>query len=201
VKNLSAGPALWVAGAAVGAAALWLGKRRFTQVSASHGELAGSDNDNAGEPEGPESTELPIGRSADPEIDGALSHPMLAIDDTSGASLFGEPEPAPHLQYREPPLDEIWNAVPGLSEGEQTEGYDAVTPEDLGAVWLERATQTTHEHRPHASDPSDIPNIEELAVSESSLSSSLPPDEQEDDDDEIRDDDLDDPFAEHRSHR
>lgn len=197
MKNLSASPALWVAGAAVGAAALWLGKRHFSQVSASHGELA--DNDNAGE--GPESAELPIGRSADPEIDSALSHPLLAIDDTSGASLFGEPEPTRELEYREPPLDEIWNALPGLSEGEQTEGYDAVTPEDLGTVWLERATQTTHEHRPHASDPNDIPNLEDLAVSEGSLSSSQPLDEQDQDDDEIRDDELDGPFPEHRSHR
>lgn len=200
MKTSAATPALWVAGAAVGAAALWLGKRHFSQVSASHGELLGQDS---GEPDGPDSAELPIGHSADPEIDGALTHHRLAIDSTSGASFFGEPEPPPELHYREPPLDDLWNALPGMSEGEQTEGYDAVTPEDLGAVWLERATQTTHEHRPHASDPSDIPNIEDLAVSEGSRQASMSPDEvEDDDDDEIRDDELDtDPFPELRSHR
>ena len=191
-------PALWVAGAAVGAAALWLGKRHFSQVSASHGELAGQES---GEPEGPDSAELPIGSSADPEIDSSLSHPRLAIDATSGASLFGEPEPSPPRNFQEGSLDDIWNALPGMSEGEQTEGYDAVTPEDLGAVWLERATQTTHEHRPHASDPSDIPDLDALAVSESSLASTHAPDE-DDEDEEIRDDELDtDPFPEHRSQR
>lgn len=196
MKTTATTPAFWVAGAAVGAAALWLGKRHFSQVSASHGELADQD---AGESEGPESAELPIGNSADPELDGSLSHTRLAIDATSGASLFGEPEPSPLRHFQEQSLDDIWNALPGMSEGEQTEGYDAVTPEDLGAVWLERATQTTHEHRPHASDPSDVPDLEALAVSEGSLSATHSPDE---DDDEIRDDELDtDPFPEHRSHR
>jgi hypothetical protein len=155
----------------------------------------------SGESEGPDSAELPIGSSADPEIDGALTHHRLAIDSTSGASFFGEPEPPPELHYRELPLDDLWNALPGMSEGEQTEGYDAVTPEDLGAVWLERATQTTHEHRPHASDPSDIPNIEDLAVSEGSRHASMSLDEDQDED-EIRDDELDtDPFPDLRSHR
>lgn len=197
MKNSAASPALLVAGAAaVGAAALWLGKRHFSQVSASHGEI----EDGAEERE---SGELPIGRSADPEIDAALLHPTLAVDTTSGASLFGEPEPPPSLHYREPPLDEIWDALPGIAEGEQTEGYDAVTPEDLGAVWLERATQTTHDHRPHASDPSDVPDLEGLTISESSLFSARAGDYGDDadqlvldepltdDDDEIADDDLD----------
>jgi hypothetical protein len=212
VKSSSTTPALWVAGAAVGAAALWLGKRhidqasankravddrnRFNSVAASHGEIVGDD----GSAEGRESTELPVGRSADPDIDGSLSHRMLAIDETSGSSLFSEPEPPPEPSYREMPLDDLWNALPGMSEGEQTEGYDAVTPEELGSVWLERATQTTHEYRPHASDPNDVPELEALAVSESSLSAALSPDDE--DDDEIRDDDLDtDPFPEHRSRR
>ena len=184
----SAKPALLVAsgaavGAAVGAAAAWLGKRRSAPVRASASQRQLDDTD---EPDGFESAELPIGHSADPEIDGSLSHGMLAIDATSGASLFGVPEPEPRLHHLEPALDEVWNALPGMSEGEQTEGYDAVTPEDLGAVWLERATQTTHEHRPHANDPNEIPNLEDLAIS-------VQNDEEndEEDEDEIQDDDLD----------
>jgi hypothetical protein len=207
VKNTATRPALWVAGAAVGAAALWLGKRHFSQVSASHGVISDeSDELEAGATER-ESGELPVGRSADPEIDAALLHPTLAVDTTSGASLFGEPEPPPSLHYREPALDEIWDAMPGIAEGEQTEGYDAVTPEDLGAVWLERATQTTHEDRPHVSDPADVPALEALSVSEASLASALALDELEADegleldeplradsgDDEIADDELGEP--------
>jgi hypothetical protein len=192
-----------VAGAAAGAvaagalAASWLGKRRSKGSEADHealrrdlaadttveqhrsfdyGALDDGPRDDGALVDGaaeadelsrdPESLELPIGRSADPEIDGRLTH--------TDASL-----------------DEIWNALPGFAEGEQTEGYDAVTPEDLGAVWLERATQTTHDHLPHASDPMDTPSPEGLTISEASMASSL--DEEEADfDDAAEDEDEDD---------
>jgi hypothetical protein len=198
-----------VAGAAAGAvaagalAASWLGKRRSkggeadpealrrdlatdTTVeqhrSFDYGALDDGPRDDGALDDGgtetdeasgdPESLELPIGRSADPEIDGRLTH--------TDASL-----------------DEIWNALPGFAEGEQTEGYDAVTPEDLGAVWLERATQTTHEHLPHASDPMDTPSLEGLTISEASMASSqLLEEEDEDFDDEAEAEDEDEDEAE-----
>ena len=157
--------ALIAAGAAAGAvAATWLGKRRLHAVT----------NENA-ERHDPESVELPIGHSADPEIEDALTG-----DVDSRAAPTDEA------------LDEIWNSLPGFAEGEQTEGYDAVTPEDLGTVWLERATQTTHEHLPHASDPSDTPALESLAISEASIASSHALDDDakdEADEDEYDDDD------------
>jgi hypothetical protein len=84
-------------------------------------------------------------------------------------------------------LDEVWNSLPGIAEGEQSEGYDAVSPEDLGSVWLERATQTTHEARPHGSDPSDIPDVESLLVSEATITSAQMLGEDDDEDADERD--------------
>ena len=138
----------------------------------------------------PDSVELPIGRSADPAIDRALSRTRSAYDETSGGALLTEDEPRRHDAFRDQSLDEVWNAMPGFAEGEQSEGYDAVTPEDLGAVWLERATQTTHEANPHASDPNEVPALDQLAVRHDE---ELDDDDDElDDDDEIAEDELDD---------
>jgi hypothetical protein len=147
--------ALLLAGAAVGAAAAWVGKRRQSDFR----ELVSEDLIEA---DGPE---LPIGRSADPELDGVLQHTGHKHDETSGAALLAEHEQT-SPRFDRDPLDDIWNATPGFAEGEQTEGYDAVTPEDLGSVWLSRATQTTHEERPHANDPADLPDLEDLAIQE-----------------------------------
>jgi hypothetical protein len=205
---------LVVAGAAVAAsaAAAWLGSKRLRTASPT--KRAGSALRPVGDPDPSydrlierDSEELPIGHSADPEIDHVLLHSERE-DETSGASLFGEPEQPPRRGRDDLALDEIWNATPGFAEGEQTEGYDAVSPEDWGAVWLERATQTTHEDRPHPSDPNDMPGIEDLAISEASRISSLPSDERDtldladadtDAEEEIRDDDLDlEPPGPHR---
>lgn len=140
--------------------------------------------------------ELPIGRSADPAIDEALSRTRSAHDETSGGSLLTDDEPRSQHAFRDLSLDEVWNATPGFAEGEQSEGYDAVTPEDLGAVWLERATQTTHESNPHASDPNEMPALDQLAVrhdqelDEDEDEDELDEDEDEDED-EIAEDDLD----------
>jgi len=134
--------------------------------------------------------ELPVGRSADPEIDDSIPSKRLPRDDTSGSRWRGEDEPPSEAPRSEAGLDEIWNALPGFAEGEQTEGYDAVAPEDLGTVWLERATQTTHEERPHASDPNDIPGLSELLVSDETLPSSRAG-EVDIDEDEIDEDELD----------
>jgi hypothetical protein len=137
-----------------------------------------------------DSAELPIGRSADPDIDMSLSHDARQ-DETSGASLLTEPtsdEPAPRSADIDLALDDVWSSTPGIAEPEQSEGYDAVLPEDLGTVWIQRATQTTHEERPHASDATETPRLEDL-ISQASLESSRALDD--DDDDEIADDDLD----------
>jgi hypothetical protein len=185
VRNRATQSAWLVAGAAAGAAAAWLGKRRLSVVS----------NPTDAELIEPESAELPIGRSADPEIDGALSRKLLPQDQTSGAALLTEPEPFLDESTTDASLDEVWSSLPGFAEGEQTEGYDAVRPEQLGSVWLERATQTTHEHRPHGSDPNEVPDVTELFVSEATLASSHFDEEEskedEDEDEEIRDDELD----------
>ncbi|MDF3070130.1 MAG: hypothetical protein K0R38_5731 [Polyangiaceae bacterium] len=179
-----------MAGAAAGlAAASWLKRRQLVDVSTGSDELVE-----------PESAELPIGRSADPNIDDALSRRLLPQDETSGAALLASNEPFANEAPTDASLDEVWNSLPGIAEGEQSEGYDAVAPEDLGAVWLERATETTHEARPHGSDPNEIPNVEELLVSEATLASAQMPDaaldeeeeDDEDEDDEEEEDDEDD---------
>lgn len=167
----------------MGAAAVtWLGKRRLTSVSAHEPELIE-----------PESAELPIGRSADPEIDGSLSRSSLPQDETSGGALLAKREPFADESTSDASLDEVWNSLPGIAQGEQSEGYDAVAPEGLGALWLQRATQTTHEDRPHGSDPNDVPELENLLVSEATLAWSHADDDGQDEaaEDEIADDDLD----------
>lgn len=211
--------ALVVAGAAAGvaAAATWLGKRRPVPSPSSGvtepGEaVADSRRTDIRELSGqgprlPEtwdfaegrdfdtlierdSAELPIGRSADPDIDMSLSHDARQ-NETSGASLLTDldkDEPAPRSGDIDLALDDVWSSTPGIAEPEQSEGYDAVLPEDLGSVWIQRATQTTHDERPHASDPSDTPRLEDL-ISQASLESSRALDE-EDDEDEINDDEL-----------
>jgi hypothetical protein len=137
----------------------------------------------------PESAELPIGRSADPEIDGSLSRSSLPQDETSGGALHTQSEPFADESTSDASLDEVWNSLPGIAQGEQSEGYDAVAPEGLGALWLQRATQTTHEDRPHGSDPNDMPEPEGLLVSQATLDWSHRADE--DEDEEIADDELD----------
>lgn len=210
-----------VAGVAAGAAAAasWLGKKKAPSLRA-----VGSDGEALGEPSRaglasaryseirdlspvdtsresmiePESAELPIGRSADPDIDAALSR-RRHQDDTTGGALFADPERGGRRSDVDLSLDDIWSSTPGIAEPEQSEGYDAVLPEDLGAVWIERATQTTHEHRPRVSDSSDIPELEEL-VSQASYAASHSRDEgddfsvdddDEDEDEVISDDELD----------
>ncbi len=175
MTNRTTQSALLAVGAAAGAAAAatWLSRRRLTAVNTSSDERIE-----------PESAELPVGRSADPDVDGSLSRRLLPQDDTSGGALFAEREPASVDELRSESLDDIWNA-PGIDEGERGEGYDAVNPESLGAVWLERATQTTHDARRDGSDPMELPELDALTVSEATLGTSgLVGDEGEDDIDE-----------------
>jgi hypothetical protein len=166
VKNRKTQSALLMAGAAAGAVAATLfTKRRLRAVPPPTPEPRGLVE--------PESAELPLGASADPDIDHTLSRSHLPQDATSGGALLGDLETR---SEREPTdaLDEVWNSAP---DAEQTEGYDAVEPENLGAVWLERATQTTHDERAHVSDPNEIPNLEALTMSEGSVMSARAPDE------------------------
>jgi hypothetical protein len=219
-----------VAGVAAGAAAAasWFGKKKTPALRAVGGADAPSERKQPGLSSAryseirdlspgdtsresmiePESAELPIGRSADPDIDWALSHSRLR-DDTTGGALLTEPETRERRSDVDLSLDDVWSSTPGIAEPEQSEGYDAVLPEDLGAVWIERATQTTHEHRPHASDPSDTPQLEDL-VSQSTYTASRSRDEGDDfsvdvddEQDVIGDDELDDadPTEKYRSER
>jgi hypothetical protein len=180
VPNRTMKSALMMAGAAAGvaAAATWLGKkqRHLAAVETPRERLIE-----------PESTELPVGHSADPDIEYAMPRSRQPQNDTSGASLLTEDDEAPRSRDIETGLDDIWSSTPGIAEPEQSEGYDAVIPEDMGAVWIARATQTTHEDRPHASDSADIPRLEDL-VSQSTIEAALP---DEEDEDVISDDELD----------
>jgi hypothetical protein len=196
--------ALMVVGAAAGvaAAASWLGKKRHLKAVAAPRQGVDTRHEELSPPREsyfsfresmvePESVELPLGRSADPAIDGSLSH-GLSRDETSGGSLLAEHEhePAPRSADIDLALDDIWSSTPGIAEPEQSEGYDAVLPEDLGTVWIQRATQTTHDERPHASDSNEVPQLEDL-ISQASLTSAAGALEDEDEDDEIAEDDLD----------
>jgi hypothetical protein len=191
VKSRKTQSALLVAGAAAGAvAATLISKRRERAVPTQSYTSELAERSQLVEPE---SAELPIGASADPDIDHSLSRSYLPQDATSGSALLGDVEPRGELLATDASLDDVWNAMPGLVGGEQTEGYDAVQPEDLGAVWLERATQTTHEDRPHASDPFDVPNLDALTVSEGSRLSARALDDDEIEDEAIADDELGEP--------
>jgi len=150
------------AAAGVAAAATWINKRRLSVVNTSSDALIE-----------PESAELPIGRSADPEVDEALSRTRLPQEETTGATLQAERQPFVDEPLSDGSLDDIWNAGARVDEaGAESEDYDAVNPESLGGVWLERATQTTHGNRAHGSDPSDLAELETVSVSESTLASS-----------------------------
>jgi hypothetical protein len=132
-----------------------------------------------------ERPELPIGRSADPAIDDELRSPG-ELDETSGAALFPEPESDRPIS-EDISLEQIWDAAPRNEEERPAEGYDAVTPEDLGSVWLERATQTAREERAYSSDPADPAALDDLMISEATRASALPLDEDVEMEDENKD--------------
>jgi hypothetical protein len=221
VRNRTTQSALLVAGAAVGAAAAtaWVGTRRdparrksssdqrssriplparATAAASSTPRAPGSNSyiaelvsEDLIEADGPE---LPIGRSADPDIDYALQPSRPRQEETSGSALLAHSQGTRSLSEslsldESGSLDEIWDATPSLSSGDQGEGYDAVSPEDLGSVWLQRATQTTHEARPDSSDPADLPELEGFLVGEATLAAALPAD---DDDGEEKDESRED---------
>jgi hypothetical protein len=171
-------------GAAAGvAAAAWLNRRRLSVVNTSDDELIE-----------PESAELPLGRSADPQVDRPLSRARLPQDDTSGGALLAERAPFADEASADHSLDEIWNAPDGSDALDESERYDAVNPESLGSVWLERATQTTHGARAPGNDLGDLLELEGMTISEASLTSAgVIEDERELDEDEIDEDALGEP--------
>lgn len=191
MKNRKTQSVLLLAGAAAGAAAAasWFNRRRLTLVESAPEALVE-----------PESAELPIGRSADLEIDGPLSRRLLPQDDTSGGTLRGEAVGV-DAPLSESSLDDIWSSLPESSAGVLDGRYDAVSPEDLGATWLERATQMSDEMKPHGAQGA-APGLENSLVSEATLADShffegdgehAADDEEDeiDDDEEIRDSELD----------
>jgi hypothetical protein len=142
----------------------------------------------------PDSAEPPLDRSPDPELDHALSRKLLPRDETSGATLQLERTPSGRDSLSDASLDEVWSSLPGIAEGGQSEGYDAVSPEDLGSVWLERATQTAHDGRPRASDSRELPALEDLLVSQATLSAFHPAgDDELDGDEQAEEDEIDEP--------
>lgn len=193
MKHRTTQSALLVAGAAAGVAALaWVGRRRPTGPAAP--KAAGHDDEQTAVRRRPqpsqrdpgadgfvelasedlieaERPELPIGRSADPAIDDELLF-TGERDATSGA-LFSEPEPDRPVS-EDISLEQIWDAAPRTEKEPPTEGYDAVAPEDLGSVWLERATETAREDRLYTSDPAEPAALDELMVSEATRASALP---------------------------
>jgi hypothetical protein len=205
VKHRTTQSALLVAGAAAGVAALaWVGKRRYLAAAPPSTAIdqdaqPNQDDEQTAVRRRPQPSqldrgsddylalieddlleadrrELPLGRSADPAIDDEL-RPSGGGDETSGAALFSEPEPDRPISD-DISLDQIWDAPPRSEADALAEGYDAVTPEDLGSVWLERATQTTHEER-YMSDPSDPATLDELMISEATRASARPLDAEE----------------------
>ncbi len=150
----------------------------------------------------PDAAELPLGRSADPVIDASLSRSRLPQDETSGATLLGDAEEPRSLSEVDLALGDVWSSSP--DEAPRSEGYDAVSPEDLGAVWIERATQTSSEHRSHASPAEDLSPLADL-MSQGSRDSARAADDRDEDlldeealqdeapsaEEEIADDDLD----------
>jgi hypothetical protein len=163
--------AFLLAGAAAAVTAAWLGRRHLSLVRGGR-SAAQTPPAPPSEPlplvESP-SAELPLGRSADPDIDRELSRKLLPQDETSGASLLGDT--APESTPAESSLDDVWKAIPDLAEPEQTEGYDAVAPEDLGTVWLTRATETETPTDAARAESQLSSELEGSLISEGSISS------------------------------
>jgi hypothetical protein len=126
--------------AAAGVAAAWFGRRHLRLVR--------------GESESPVS-QLPDSAPRLSELRHAV--PRLAE--------FRETEP--HIV--DPRVESLRAPLPlQIGEPEQTEGYDAVDPEALGSVWLERATQTADEPQLSIIDGSLAPQVEDFLMSDAS---------------------------------
>lgn len=134
--------------AAAGVAAAWLGRRHLRLVRADS-EPVSELPDSA-----PRLSEL---RRAEPRIAEAR-------------------ETEPHII--DPRVESLRAPLPlQVGEPEQTEGYDAVDPEALGSVWLERAMQTADEPKLSIIDASLAPEVEDFLISEASRRAARSPDD------------------------
>jgi hypothetical protein len=153
--------------AAAGVAAAWLGRRHLRLVHGPSEAPVSQLPDSA-----PRLSEL---RRAEPR----LAEPRLAE--------FRDTEP--HVV--DPRVESLRAPLPlQVGEPEQTEGYDAVDPETLGSVWLERATQTADEPKLSIIDASLAPEVEDFLISDASRRAARSPEEVIEEE-IIEDDDLD----------
>ncbi len=97
-----------------------------------------------------------------PRIQPPAIEPFL-VDPEAVADV----EPPPDTLPVDSDLKELWGVEPELSElEEELEGYDAVAPEDLGSVWLSRATQTSAEPHTHLVNQISAPEPEDGSILE-----------------------------------
>jgi hypothetical protein len=88
-----------------------------------------------------EALEVPIGHSADPAIDGELSHELPQPESTV-ASLLSPAEFPGMFEQKNPTIDEgELTARPMSGLLPPDDAYDAVAPDELGSEWLARATE------------------------------------------------------------
>jgi hypothetical protein len=162
VKSKKQQTAMVLAGvAAVGAAAAWLGRRHLRLV--------------------PPPSEVP--NIAPPPIEAFLVEGSAAWDVEVPPDTVPAPLSVPAPSSTED-ISDLWRAEPELRELNEgdIEGYDAVAPEDLGTVWLSRATQTADDSpRMRVPDEGLVLDLTDGSLSEGSLGeatidSASPPD-------------------------
>jgi hypothetical protein len=95
----------------------------------------------------PEALEVPLGQSADPEIDALLTDDDTASDDSTGAALRSNAAMSgvhEAMTPRQKRIDEEVTLTARPSDDTLTidDAYDAVAPDDLGTEWLNRATES-----------------------------------------------------------
>jgi hypothetical protein len=137
--------------AAVGAAAAWLGRRHLRLVP-------------------PPTESLLSGPSSSPPLEPPPIEPFLVEASAADFEFIGPdssgPESEPRTE-RDSELKELWGVEPELSElEEELDAYDAVDPEDLGSVWLSRATQTSAEPHTHLINQISAPEPEDGSILE-----------------------------------
>ena len=95
----------------------------------------------------PGAIEVPLGQSADPQIDRELSHSKLIQPDSSGASLqrsdFEGDARVDTLPMLDEPDETTLTARPTKESRPPEDAYDAVAPDDLASEWLSRATEAS----------------------------------------------------------
>lgn len=121
MKNKTQQTAMVLAGVAAVGAAAWLGRRHLRLV--------------------PPPSETP--RIEPPPIEAFLVEGSAASELEMAPDTMPAPSSIPAPSTSED-ISDLWRVEPELTELNEgdIEGYDAIAPEDLGSVWLSRATQT-----------------------------------------------------------